>query len=292
MIDHESESRASHAASAQRQATFDAQLAALTGKTAAVPHRGGEAATIKTQADAALLRQADELTKAGKHAEAFAMRQRAFEAGANATTASTREAAPAGFEWQNIAGREMLRPIVTAPVAEIPQGQAAQLAWVDRVQAMIDPKTGKRFYDDPATRAKIEETRARVFNGEDIAETIRLTEAARRGEKPTETVEPQGNPADRAGVTPEALAAIVPGLDVRSLPAEHVAGLADVVLGGVVELARLPAAATSGYKLDHLLTEDYGLSETDIADLRAARAAGLTQRQVEAFVSQRLAEAQ
>jgi hypothetical protein len=80
----EVQSRESHAAIADSRARWDAQLAAAQQTPPPARFMGGAAENIRAAGDPALLAQADELTKAGKHVDAFNLRKRAFERGANA----------------------------------------------------------------------------------------------------------------------------------------------------------------------------------------------------------------
>jgi hypothetical protein len=152
-----------------------------------------------------------------------------------------------------------------------PTVNAQHAAFIAEAQAWTDATTGRRLYvDNDKFRNALEVLRAKVYRGEDVSHEIAAARAKREGKPaPTPAWQPDPNAAPPVGS-----------------PSERIADRLEA--GEVLGLAELGAAATSGYKLDHLLGDQFGLSEQDVIDLAAARRAGLSQAQIEAIVRERI----
>jgi|GEM_PF-4354318 len=153
------------------------------------------------------------------------------------------------------------------------QPNKSALARLSKLQSAVNPKTGKRFYEDPQFRERLERARVLAFKGKTgVKEILDLESWAASGLKPApepaaskpaaRPAPPQGTPAERA--------------------------LARLEAGDVLEVSELPAELLHGYRIN--LPSGFGLTGDDVADLAAARAAGLSQGHIDAFIRQRVAQ--
>src|SRR5690606_34223640 len=114
------------------------------------------------------------------------------------------------------------------------QPNASDLAWLAEMQTRKGAD-GRRLYEDPAFRAKLERARVDVFAGRSIKDLREGTEAALNGRTPARSepaAPPQGTPVERA--------------------------FAELDAGAVIPISELPAELLFGYSFE--LPPGYGLS--------------------------------
>ena len=152
-----------------------------------------------------------------------------------------------------------------ATPASTGQPNADDLALIARAQAHRDSE-GRRLYEvNSGMRAHLESWRTKVFAGERLPAGLVAATLAKLEGKPVpevaEVAEPQGTPIERAHAALEADGGFLDAADLDTMPAE------------------VRSELTAGYVID-LAGPDggYVLTREDLAQLHAARAAGIDQK--------------
>lgn len=166
---------------------------------------------------------------------------------------------------------ERTREIEKRAAADDPSGPSqSDLNWINEKMGVKDENGKSRYFTDSKYRERLEHARAKVFRGESIRDFRANSDADLAG-KPR----PDAQPSQ-------------PAVDPNASPADQL--ISRIEQGDVIGLDELPdnlrSEFTAGYNVR--LPDGYGLTAADSADLQAARAAGLSQAQVDKIIADRL----